>query len=155
MDVDSEDDDETDDENDKSKNRNVDLMTTPPSVKNSEVPPAVRPQIIVTPRKVAAAIESVTAAVLAKNNKSSLSECVKPEIPITLLPSSFPDIENRNLSSSDVSGANKTEEPAPEIIITTAKSSSPSKSVIVRAGPSVRLKQNKNYLHRQMIQNWN
>lgn len=122
----------------------------------------VRPQIIVTPRKVAAAIESVTAAVLAKNNKNSLSECVTTEMPISLLPQSFSVFDGSNNSQSGGGGGS-------DVNVTTApmsaggtssssstvnensnsmgnnanmttdgnSSGSPSKSVIVRAGPSV------------------
>ncbi|XP_037923284.1 E3 ubiquitin-protein ligase hyd isoform X6 [Hermetia illucens] len=121
----------------------------------------VRPQIIVTPRKVAAAIESVTAAVLAKNNKNSLSECVTTEMPISLLPQSFSVFDGSNNSQSGGGGGS-------DVNVTTApmsaggtssssstvnensnsmgnnanmttdgnSSGSPSKSVIVRAGPS-------------------
>ncbi len=81
----------------------------------------IRPQIIVTPRKVAAAIESVTAAVLAKNKKTSLSECAAAvDTPITTLPTSFPPIDLA-VSQGSSSGS----------------SGSPSKSVIVRAGKKV------------------
>ncbi|XP_055383009.1 E3 ubiquitin-protein ligase hyd isoform X2 [Condylostylus longicornis] len=145
IDYDEEDDDESDDER---------QPPPPPTEQQSNVNQAngqasydateyemntVRPQIIVTPRKVVAAIESVTAAILAKNNKSSLSELVKPEIPITLLPSSFiPITDNKNQQQPDGqqpisdTGTSSTV----EANLATSKKSSPSKSVIVRAGPS-------------------
>lgn len=47
---------------------------------------SVRPQIIVTPRKMASAIESATAAVLAKNQKTSLDECATNEVPLDFMP---------------------------------------------------------------------
>lgn len=86
----------------------------------------IRPQIIVTPRKVAAAIESVTAAVLAKNKKTSLSECAAAvDTPITALPTSFPPMD---LASG--SGTSDSFNPMSQ----GSSSGSPSKSVIVRAG---------------------
>lgn len=47
---------------------------------------SVRPQIIVTPRKMASAIENATAAVLAKNRKTSLEECTTNEVPLEFIP---------------------------------------------------------------------
>lgn len=91
----------------------------------------IRPQIIVTPRKVAAAIESVTAAVLAKNKKSSLSECAAAvDTPITALPTSFPpiDLATGGLGSSSGDSFNSL------AVSQGSSSGSPSKSVIVRAG---------------------
>ncbi|XP_055716882.1 E3 ubiquitin-protein ligase hyd isoform X7 [Phlebotomus papatasi] len=90
---------------------------------SSSASSSIRPQIIVTPRKVAAAIESVTANVLAKNKKSNLAECVS-EVPITLLPTSFSVFDIQGASSSGASGSGA------------GPSGSPSKSVIVRAGSS-------------------
>ncbi|KAG4078397.1 hypothetical protein HA402_013107 [Bradysia odoriphaga] len=93
----------------------------------------VRPQIIVTPRKVAAAIESVTAAVLAKNKKTSLSECAAAvDTPITALPTSFPPIDLASGSSSSM-----TDSFNPMAVSQGSSSGSPSKSVIVRAGKKV------------------
>lgn len=94
----------------------------------------VRPQIIVTPRKVAAAIESVTAAVLAKNKKSSLSECAAAvDTPITALPTSFPPIDLASASGS----SSMTDSFNPMAVSQGSSSGSPSKSVIVRAGKKV------------------
>ncbi|XP_055677408.1 E3 ubiquitin-protein ligase hyd isoform X4 [Lutzomyia longipalpis] len=93
---------------------------------SSSASSSIRPQIIVTPRKVAAAIESVTASVLAKNKKTNLAECVS-EVPITLLPTSFSVFDIQGTSSgagASGSGAG------------TSSCGSPSKSVIVRAGSS-------------------
>lgn len=93
----------------------------------------IRPQIIVTPRKVAAAIESVTAAVLAKNKKSSLSECAAAvDTPITALPTSFPPMD---LASG--LGASVAESFNSMAVSQGSSSGSPSKSVIVRAGKKV------------------
>lgn len=102
---------------------------------------SIRPQIIVTPRKVAAAIESVTAAVLAKNNKATLSECAAPDTPLNLLPSTFTMFEmNSGASTSSGSGgAVSAGEGSNSSVIAqggSSSSGSPSKSVIVRAGPS-------------------
>lgn len=100
----------------------------------------VRPQIIVTPRKVAAAIESVTAAVLAKNKKSSLSECVSNETPLNLLPSSFSVFEINNptssaaaqssssLASGTMAGASTSREAASSTAATTTSFKCPSLS---------------------------
>lgn len=75
--------------------------------------PSVRPPIIVvTRRNVADAIEAVTANVLSKNKKTTLSECVAPETPLTFLPNNFA-CEGEQAASSSKS------------------------SVIVRVGPSV------------------
>lgn len=127
---------------------------------------AVRPQIIVTPRKVAAAIESVTAAVLAKNNKTSLADCapaVAIESPHMLLPNSFAAVFDLNvgasssgpaLSSSSTAALSSTSSGSANAALlmagdascssviaqggsSTSSTGSPSKSVIVRAGPSV------------------
>lgn len=105
----------------------------------------IRPQIIVTPRKVAAAIESVKAEVLAKNNKSSLAECAPTNIPVTLLPS-FSVIETENgetstlsdTSTTDTSNSTNNSQNTTGInnSISPSQPSSSSKSVIVRAGPS-------------------
>lgn len=94
----------------------------------------VRPQIIVTPRKVAAAIESVTAAVLAKNKKSSLSECAAAvDTPITTLPTSFPPID----LASSLGGTSVADSFNSMAVSQGSSSGSPSKSVIVRAGKKV------------------
>lgn len=93
----------------------------------------IRPQIIVTPRKVAAAIESVTAAVLAKNKKSSLSECAATvDTPITALPTTFPPID-----VASGLGASVADTFNPMAVAQGSGSGSPSKSVIVRAGKKV------------------
>lgn len=76
-----------------------------------DVDPSIRPPIIVTRRNVADAIEAVTATVLSKNKKTSLSECVAPETPLSYLPNSFGEGESAASSSKS--------------------------SVIVRVGPSV------------------
>lgn len=49
----------------------------------------VRPQIIVTPRKVAAALQAATAKVLADANKKSLSELTGDSPDVTVLPTNF------------------------------------------------------------------
>lgn len=93
----------------------------------------IRPQIIVTPRKVAAAIESVTAAVLAKNKKTSLSECAAAvDTPITALPTSFPPIDIASSLGATVPDSFNT-----MAVSQGSSSGSPSKSVIVRAGKKV------------------
>ena len=94
---------------------------------------SVRPQIIVTPRKVAAAIESVTAAVLAENNKNTLSECITSETPLNFLPTSFSVFDINSGASTSSAG----EGSSSSVIAQGSSSGSPSKSVIVRAGPSV------------------
>lgn len=96
----------------------------------------VRPQIIVTPRKVAAAITDSIASILAKNNKTTLSECVAA--PSTMLfPSSF--VFEVNSGASTSSGSVGAEGSVSSIMAQggSSTSGSPSKSVIVRAGPSV------------------
>lgn len=134
---------------------------TSPSVAVA-VASTVRPQIIVTPRKVAAAIESVTAAVLAKNNKTSLADCVSAadttiEAQLALLPNSFAAVFEINAGAS--TSAAQTSSPTDAATTasisgvmsgdvsysgvsaqggsSTTSAGSPSKSVIVRAGPSV------------------
>ena len=78
---------------------------------SEEIDPSTnRPPIIVTRRNVAIAIEAVTATVLSKNKKTTLSECAS-ETPLNFLPNNFGDGE----------------------AVATSKS-----SVIVRIGPSVR-----------------
>lgn len=78
-----------------------------------DIDPSVRPPIIVvTRRNVADAIEAVTANVLSKNKKTTLSECVAPETPLTFLPNNFACEGDQAASSSK-------------------------SSVIVRVGPSV------------------
>jgi hypothetical protein len=53
-------------------------------------PSANRPTIIVvTRRNVAEAIETATADVLAKDKRTTLSECVAPETPLNFLPTNF------------------------------------------------------------------
>lgn len=103
-------------------------------------PSSVRPQIIVTPRKVAAAIESVTQSVLAKNKKLSLSECVTPETPISLLPTTFSifDIQsNQQSAPNQIDEQGSSNQLNLNITVPSTAAGSPSKSVIVRAGPSV------------------
>lgn len=101
----------------------------------SDDPSMNRPQIIVTPRKVAAAIESVTAAVLAKNNKNTLSECASTDTPLNLLPTTFSVFEINAGASTSSTGEGTSNS---NVIAQGGSSSgSPSKSVIVRAGPSV------------------
>lgn len=84
---------------------------------DQEVDPSIRPPIIVvTRRNVADAIEAVTANVLSKNKKTTLSECVAPETPLSFLPNNF------------VYEGKEGEQAA----------ASSKSSVIVRVGPSVR-----------------
>lgn len=91
---------------------------SPEDIQDTEFDPSVRPPIIVvTRRTVADAIEAVTATVLSKNKKTTLSECVAPETPLSYLPNNF------------VYEGKGGEEGA----------SSSKSSVIVRVGPSVRI----------------
>lgn len=96
----------------------------------------VRPQIIVTPRKVAAAITDSIASILAKNNKTTLSECVAAPSNM-LLPNSF--VFEVNSGASTSSGSVCAEGSVSSMMAQggSSASGSPSKSVIVRAGPSV------------------
>lgn len=137
MDVDSDNDDLSDsdadnDENNKRViNKNECNLTDDTTQDNS-----TRPQIIVTPRKIAAAIQSVTANVLAKHKKSSLAECAANETPISLLPTNFSvfDLKSKHQdSSSSTLGAGTSSDNNKE----STSGNSPSKSVIVRAGSSV------------------
>lgn len=110
----------------------------------------VRPQIIVTPRKMAAAIESVTAAVLAKNNKTSLAECAAATATtsdnssgsLSLFPNAF-SAAVFDMHSSGSASLSVGEGSCSSVIAqggsSSSSSCSPSKSVIVRAGPSVSL----------------
>lgn len=86
-------------------------------------PSVSRPPIIVTRRNVADAIESVTANVLAKNKKTTLSECGTSETPLNFLPNNF---------VYDKAGGGSGEGYERD-----QQSGSPGKSVIVRVGPSV------------------
>lgn len=83
---------------------------------------SVRPQIIVTPRKMASAIETATAAVLAKNRKTSLEECTTNEVPLEFIPVCVFDA-NRKSGGESQRKAKEGER-------------SSSKTVIVRAGCS-------------------
>lgn len=87
---------------------------TPEDQQGDEIDPSTNrpPIIVVTRRTVADAIEAVTATVLSKNKKTTLSECVAPETPLSYLPNNFGDGESAAASKS---------------------------SVIVRVGPSVRI----------------
>lgn len=87
---------------------------------DQDVDPSVRPPIIVvTRRTVADAIEAVTANVLSKNKKTTLSECVAPETPLSYLPNNFV-YEGKAGEGEQAASSSKS-------------------SVIVRVGPSVRL----------------
>lgn len=129
MDVDSDNDDLSDsdadnDENNKRVvNKNECNLTDDTTQDNS-----TRPQIIVTPRKIAAAIQSVTANVLAKHKKSSLAECGANETPISLLPTNFSVFDLKSKQDSSGAGTSSSD---------SKQGTSPSKSVIVRAGSSV------------------
>lgn len=114
---------EVDDSDNDHSDSDVDYMEKP--IKDSLALSSVRPQIIVTPRKVASAIESATAAVLAKNKKASLAECTSDEIPIGFIPMSVFDVNQQQPQQliEESSGAEEN---------TDSKASS--KSVIVRAG---------------------
>lgn len=92
-----------------------------------DVPSAqtVRPQIIVTPGKMASAIESATAAVLAKNRKTSLEECSTNEVPLEFIPACVFGANRK--SGEGVSRGTKE---------SGAERSGSSKTVIVRAGCS-------------------
>lgn len=84
---------------------------------DQDVDPSIRPPIIVvTRRNVADAIEAVTATVLSKNKKTTLSECVAPETPLSYLPNNFP-FEGKPGEGEQASSSKS--------------------SVIVRVGPSV------------------
>lgn len=85
---------------------------------------SVRPQIIVTPRKMASAIETATAAVLAKNRKTSLEECTTNEVPLEFIPVCVFDGNRKS------GGETKPQRHGKE----TERTSS--KTVIVRAGGS-------------------
>lgn len=64
-----------------------DVVVYEPAAAMDPAQSVVRPQIIVTPRKMASAIESATAAVLAKNRKTSLEECATTnEVPLEFIP---------------------------------------------------------------------
>lgn len=90
------------------------------SQNDQEVDPSVRPPIIVvTRRTVADAIEAVTANVLSKNKKTTLSECVAPETPLSYLPNNF-GYEGKGGEGEQAASSSKS-------------------SVIVRVGPSVRI----------------
>lgn len=87
---------------------------------DQDTDPSVRPPIIVvTRRNVADAIEAVTATVLSKNKKTTLSECVAPETPLTYLPNNFA-YEGKSGEGEQAASSSKS-------------------SVIVRVGPSVSL----------------
>jgi hypothetical protein len=110
-------------ETERFQSEDLSQIPTPPSHPedpqqvDQEIDPSVRPPIIVvTRRNVADAIEAVTANVLSKNKKTTLSECVAPETPLNFLPNSLP---------YEKSGEG-------EQIASSSKS-----SVIVRVGPSV------------------
>lgn len=134
MDVDSDNDDLSDsdadnDENNKRvSNKNECNLTDDTTQDNS-----TRPQIIVTPRKIAAAIQSVTANVLAKHKKSSLAECGANETPISLLPTNFSVFDLKSKQDSSTIGAGTSSDSKQG----STSGTSPSKSVIVRAGSSV------------------
>lgn len=83
---------------------------------DQDIDPSIRPPIIVTRRNVADAIEAVTANVLSKNKKTTLSECVAPETPLSFLPNNFV-YEGKEGEQAEASSKS---------------------SVIVRVGPSVR-----------------
>lgn len=87
---------------------------------DQDIDPSIRPPIIVTRRNVADAIEAVTANVLSKNKKTTLSECVAPETPLSYLPNNFA-----------YEGKGGEDEQAAEATASTKS------SVIVRVGPSV------------------
>lgn len=93
---------------------------SPEDQQEQETDPSVRPPIIVvTRRTVADAIEAVTATVLSKNKKTTLSECVAPETPLSYLPNNFV-YEDKAGESTDGAAPSKS-------------------SVIVRVGPSVNI----------------
>lgn len=97
------------------------------SSSSSSGPQSVRPQIIVTPRKMASAIENATAAVLAKNRKTSLEECTTNEVPLEFIPVCVFDANRKSGGTEaqrSVVGAKE------------ASERSSSKTVIVRAGCS-------------------
>lgn len=69
---------------------------------------SVRPQIIVTPRKMASAIESATAAVLAKNRKTSLEECTTNEVPLEFIPVCVFGANRKNAGGKEAQSSSKT-----------------------------------------------
>lgn len=81
---DSDNDDDSSDVEMEGSDYGENIVATRPVAKTANV----RPHVIVTPRKVASAIESATAAVLAKTNKASLEDCVPQEgvVSIAYLP---------------------------------------------------------------------
>lgn len=131
MDVDSANDEsDSDDENNKRRvsNKNECNLTDDTTQDYS-----ARRQIIVTPRKIAAAIQSVTANVLAKHKKSSLAECGANETPISLLPTNFSVFDLKSKQDTSTLGAGTSSDNKQG----STSGASPSKSVIVRAGSSV------------------
>lgn len=98
-----------------------------------------RPPIIITRKKLSDAIQYATTTVLAKSKTNSLAECERQKVVDGgndfELPSDFFDLSDDESSSS----ANKTAKIVNGTSATSgnSNSSSPGKSVIVRAGPSV------------------
>lgn len=136
MDVDSDNDDLSDsdadnDENNKRVSNKNECNLTDDTTQDN----LTRPQIIVTPRKIAAAIQSVTANVLAKHKKSSLAECGGGvnETPISMLPITFSVFDLKSKQDSATLGAGTSSDNKQG----STSGTSPSKSVIVRAGSSV------------------
>ncbi|XP_063710070.1 E3 ubiquitin-protein ligase hyd isoform X2 [Culicoides brevitarsis] len=95
----------------------------------------VRPPIIVTRKKVQQAIEFATATVLAKSKKNSLAECEisnnQPKDPDFELPNEFFELSDEDSRSSTHNKGQVSNH-----IGGNTNSSSPGKSVIVRAGAS-------------------
>lgn len=92
---------------------------------DAQLDPSVRPPIIVTRRNVADAIQAVTATVLSKNKKTSLSECVAPETPLTFLPQNFSYDGEKSGGEQEQSSSSG------------SQGACSSKSVIVRVGTAV------------------
>lgn len=103
---------------------------------NSRESSNVRPPIIVTRKKVQQAIEFATATVLAKSKKNSLAECEisnnQPKDPDFELPNEFFELSDEDSRSSAHNKGPQTNHVGANV-----NSSSPGKSVIVRAGASV------------------
>lgn len=122
MDLDSDHDDLTDSESDGRS-----LPTSESNIEENQSGSSIRPQIIVTPRKIAAAIDAAKASILVKNEKTATTES----------PSPFNVFASGHTDSAGTSTANTDGNSLTVIAQGATTSGSPSKSVIVRAGPSV------------------
>lgn len=120
MDLDSDHDDLTDSESDG--------RSLPTSESNVDENQSGRPQIIVTPRKIAAAIDAAKANILVKSEKTPTTE--SSSSPFNVFASGRTDSAGPSTGNNDGNSLTV-------IAQSVNTSGSPSKSVIVRAGPSV------------------